>query len=389
MQEFDDIRPYYDREVPEVIARLTADRELADTLLSMKYPRVAPLLGWALRPLIRRAMGRAFSAVKSIQDLQDLIGVHMRRMLAESNTGFTVSGLDKLDPQSSYLFISNHRDIAMDPAFVNLALYENRMNTVRIAIGDNLLTKPFSSDLMRLNKSFIVKRSATGRREKLQALTTLSKYISFSLHDEHSSIWIAQREGRAKDGVDRTEPALIKMLTLAKPRELSFAEAITGLNIIPVAISYELDPCDIDKGRELHAKKSTGSYKKGEHEDLRSIYKGIVGYKANVHVAFGEPLAPGQETAEDVAEAIDRQILGNYRLQTTNLAAWRLRRGSDPVVDRWCKDLNVDWPAEEQRLKERLAAEPPEVRDIVLTMYANPVASKLNLEQGSTAVPSS
>jgi len=380
MQDFDDIRPYYDQEVPEVIARLTADRELADTLLSMKYPRVARFLGWLLRPLIRRAMRRAFSSINTVQDLQDLIGVQMRNMLASSGTGFSVSGIEKLQPESSYLFISNHRDIAMDPAFVNLALYENRMNTVRIAIGDNLLTKPFSSDLMRLNKSFIVRRSVTGRREKLQALTTLSRYIIFSLTQEHSSIWIAQREGRAKDGVDRTDSALIKMLTLGKPRDQAFADAISTLNIVPVAISYELDPCDIDKGRELHAKRTTGTYKKAEHEDLLSIYKGIVGLKANVHVAFGEPLPPGLETAEDVVEVIDRQIIGNYRLQTTNLAAWKMLYGTNDRVEEWCRALKADWSEMESRLQERLAPETTEVRDIVLAMYANPVKSKLEQE---------
>lgn len=381
MEDFDDIRPYNDAEVPAVIERLTRDRELADTLLSMKYPRVAPLLGWALRPFVRRALEKALSNIRTVQDLQDLIGVHMREMLASSDTGFSISGLDRLDPQASYLFISNHRDIAMDPAFVNLALHENSMNTVRIAIGDNLLTKPFSSDLMRLNKSFIVKRSLTGKREKLNALTTLSRYIRFSLLEEKSSIWIAEREGRAKDGVDRAEPALIKMLVLGKPREQGFADAIAVMQVVPVAISYELDPCDIDKGRELHAKRSTGIYKKGKHEDLRSIYKGIVGDKGNVHVAFGEVLPTGMENAEQVAEVVDRQVVGNYRLQVTNLAAWHMLNGDNETVTGWITDQEGDVDAARQLLSERLSGESSEVRDIVLAMYANPVQGKLDLMQ--------
>src|SRR5690606_30812757 len=219
--------------------------------------------------------------------------------------------------------ISNHRDIAMDPAFVNLARHQRRMDTVRIAIGDNLLSKPFASDLMRINKSFIVKRSATGRREKLAALTTLSRYIRHSILVDRACVWIAQREGRAKNGVDRTETALVKMLALGRDRAQPFGEAIAALNLVPVSIAYCFDPCDLDKARELHERETTGSYQKRPHEDLASIYKGIVGDKGAVHVAFGEPLAAPLADDDEVAAWLDRQIVGRYRLQPTNLIAWR------------------------------------------------------------------
>lgn len=380
MSEFDDIRPYRDDEVRPVIQRLMADRDLADTLLSMQYPRAPRWLQPLLRPFVRRALHREFDGIHSVHDLQMLIGVYMESMLARTGTRFSVSGIDHLPPDGACLFISNHRDIAMDPAFVNLALHQNERDTVRIAIGDNLLTKPFISDLIRLNKSFIVKRSATARREKFKALTDLSRYIHHSVCKDNCSVWIAQREGRAKNGIDRTETALVKMLALGRPKDQSFGDAIAELNLVPVAISYEFDPCDLDKARELHARQQMGTYRKGEHEDLLSIYKGIVGEKGRVHVAFGEMLPPGCSDDEEVAAYIDRQIIVHYRLQPTNLLAWEKRHGSHPRVTALKAEQNCDWRAVESALMDRVTGENDEVRDIFLAMYANPVQSRLDLQ---------
>jgi 1-acyl-sn-glycerol-3-phosphate acyltransferase len=379
IHEFDDIRPYHDGEVRPVMQRLMADPELADTLVSMKHPRAPRWLRPFLRPFVRRILHREFDAIDTVRQLQELIGVHMRAMLRRTGTDFSVSGIEHVAPGGAYLFVSNHRDIAMDPAFVNLALDEHGRDTVRIAIGDNLLTKPFTSDLIRLNKSFIVKRSVTGRREKFKALTSLSRYIRHSILEDHSNVWIAQREGRAKNGIDRTETALIKMLTLGRPKDESFGDAIARLNIVPVAISYQFDPCDLDKARELYAWRTTGAYEKGEHEDLASIYKGIVGDKGRVHVAFGEPLPAGFGDDEDVAAYLDNQIITHYRLQATNLIAWEKRHGRHPEVDGWKAALDCDWGDLEARLMARVAGEPAEVRDIFLDSYANPVQSRLDL----------
>ena len=173
-------------------------------------------------------------------------------MISTTTTKVEFSGLEKLTADQNYLFISNHRDIAMDPAFVNWGLHQQGLDTVRIAIGDNLLKKPFVSDLMRLNKSFIVKRSAKGVREMMAAFKALSGYIKHSLSVEKQSIWIAQKEGRAKDGNDQTDPAILKMLYMnGKGQKLAFSEYMTGLNIVPVSISYEYDPNDVAKANEI------------------------------------------------------------------------------------------------------------------------------------------
>lgn len=379
MNEFDDIRPYHDDEVPGVLARLSRNREFIDTLLSIKYPKISRWVPWLMRPLISRALKREFSKMHTVHDLHDATRVSLGNLLTKIESKVTISGLDKLDRDTAYLFISNHRDIAMDPAFVNLALYDDNRDTVRIAIGDNLLTKEFTSDLIRVNKSFIVKRSVTGRREKLAALKQLSNYIRHSITEDNASIWIAQREGRAKDGLDKTEPALLKMLVLSKQKEQTFAEAIKELNVVPVAISYEFDPLDEAKGMELHAKATTGEYEKEEHEDFLSIYNGIVGRKGAIHVAFGEPLQTGIDSADDMAVAVDRQIISNYHLHPTNLLAYDLLHGPNDVVTSWKREIKDDWSVVSHEFHQRINAMPDSCRDIVLAMYANPVCQKLNL----------
>lgn len=379
MNTFDDIRPYRDDEVPQVLSRLSGNREFIDTLLSIKYPRIARWVPWLLRPLIRRALNSAFNKINTVHDLHSAMRASLGNLLKNIDCTVTVSGLDKLDRDTPYLFISNHRDIAMDPAFVNVALYDDNRETVRIAIGDNLLTKEFTSDLMRVNKSFIVKRSASGRREKLAALLQLSRYIRHSLTEEHASIWIAQREGRAKDGVDKTEPALLKMLALSKQKEQTFAEASGELNVVPVAISYELDPLDAAKGQELYAKQTEGAYEKDEHEDFVSIYNGIVGKKGSVHVAFGSPLVGSVDSADDMAAAVDQQIIGNYYLHPTNIIAYEQLDETAVAVTEWKAGMVCDWPKAVRAFNNRMNAIPAEYRDIVLAMYANPVRQKLSL----------
>ena len=376
--EFDDIRPYLDAEVPEVMDRLLSNPEMTDTILSMKFPRARHYLGWLLRPLVRRILKRELGDIRTVRDFQELVGLHLRELLAASHTEVTVSGIESLDPKSAYLFISNHRDIAMDPAFVNLVLDDHGMDTVRIAIGDNLLSKPFATDLMRVNKSFIVRRSVSGRREKLRALTTLSRYIRHSIMVDTACVWIAQREGRAKDGVDRTDTALIKMLTLGKEREASFSSAVADLNMVPVSISYQFDPCDRDKARELHERRTTGSYEKKPHEDLASIYKGIAGNKGRVHVAFGDPLNRPLDDTDQVADYVDRQVISHYRLQPTNLIAWQKLHGGHPRVDAWKNAIDADWDDIELQLMARIQGEPSDVVDIFLGTYAAPVQSLLD-----------
>ena len=287
---FKEIRPYHDDEVPAALERLIQDNEMLAAIAHFRFPRASRYFGWLLKPLIRAALHVRWNKVKTVRDVQMEVAHFMEQMIAGTTNGVTYSGLEQISSDKGYLFISNHRDIAMDPAFVNWGLYKCGLETVRIAIGDNLLRKPCATELMKLNKSFIVKRSAKGPREMMKAFSELSAYIADSLKTGHS-IWIAQKEGRAKDGDDRTDPAILKMFYMAgKQQKLPFADYMRGLNIVPVAISYELDPGDEAKARELVERAETGGYEKSEFEDIESIVSGIVGFKGRVHVSLGKPL---------------------------------------------------------------------------------------------------
>jgi len=258
MSEFDEIRPYNDDEVPHVLQSLLEDTEFLDAVIRLKIKFPLGPLRPLLRALVKSRLKKEVANISSVNDFQQRIESYLVRALEDSSTKFTVSGLEKLNPDNAYLFISNHRDIAMDPALTNLAIYRAGFSTLRIAIGDNLLTKPSASHLMRLNKSFIVNRSATAPREKLKAAKLLSKYIHHSVVSDSENVWIAQREGRAKDGLDRTNSAIISMLSYSKPKAQSLSEYIREANIVPVSISYEYDPCDADKARELYVKDKHG-----------------------------------------------------------------------------------------------------------------------------------
>jgi hypothetical protein len=378
---FADIRPYRDEEVSTVLARLLADPEFLGAIASLRLGRISRLAPSLVRLLVRYRLKRELRGVSDVHAMQMVIERYMDRMIRDATSGFSVSGLDRLDLDRAYLFMSNHRDIAMDPAFTNYALHREGRDTVRIAIGDNLLTKPWVSDLMRLNKSFIVKRSVSGPRELLAAAKNLAAYIQHSVQDENAPIWIAQREGRAKDGVDRTEPAVIKMLGLSRnKREQSFGEHIGSLGIVPVAISYELDPCDALKANELHQLASSGGYEKGEQEDVASIGQGIIGGKARVHVSFGTPLGPEFETPEEVAAEVDRQVIQEYCLHPTNLFAFRMLNGQDVALP---DNLYLeDGDCSREQFEARIAALPEAHRPHALAIYANAIVSKIVLAGG-------
>jgi hypothetical protein len=329
---------------------------------------------------VRWALARQLRGVRDVRGFQMVVERYMRAMIESSTSSFTASGLDGLDPARPCLFIGNHRDIALDPAFVNYALWSNGFDTVRIAIGDNLLTRDYVSDLMRLNKSFIVRRSARGPRQMLAAYQQLSAYIRHSLLEERSPVWIAQREGRAKDGWDRTEPAIVKMLCMARPREQAFGDYIASLSLVPVAISYEWDPCDAGKAHELCRRAADGDYEKAEHEDVNSIARSITGAKGAVHVAFGRPLGSGFATPEEVAREIDRQVVAMYRLQPTNLCAYRLDEGRLPAGH---EGAGAIADAVEPAFRARIERLPEDERPFLLAMYANPVRNRDALAAGT------
>jgi 1-acyl-sn-glycerol-3-phosphate acyltransferase len=362
---FSDIRPYNDDEIQPAIQRVINSDEFIDAIVSFRFSKIAKFTGFLLKPLLRQYFLYQWRSINSIDELQKVVGGYVQHMIDSTTTKFTYSGLENLDADKNYLFVSNHRDIAMDPSFVNWALFTENFKTVRIAIGDNLLSKPFSSDLMRMNKSFIVKRALKAPREMMKAVLQLSDYIFSSLQSD-SSIWIAQREGRAKDGHDKTEPAIIKMFYMnGKKKKIAFNDYIKQLNIVPVAVSYEFDACDKHKAQELFDKAQTGEYKKSEFEDIESIVRGIIGQKGHVHVAFGKALDEDFEDPEQVANAIDQQIYQNYYLHPSNFIAAK-------------QNLDTVSETDKATFEQRLQGMAPELQETVLKMYANPVKNSIN-----------
>ena len=363
MDQFQDIRPYNDEEVRPVIDGLLANLEFIRSIAGFSYPRLYRLLPGLVCWLARRKLTTQLRDVHNVKTMQGVIALYMDKMIEKTTSRLTHSGLDSLSRDKAYLFISNHRDIAMDPAFVNYMLYHAGFETLQIAIGDNLLKRPFVTDLMRLNKSFIVKRSVKGR-DLLKSSKQLSEYIHHCISSGRS-VWIAQREGRAKDGMDRTDTALLKMLALAR-RDEGFMASLNALHIVPVAISYEFDPCDLLKADELQQKSEHGTYQKTEQSDIHSIVTGMVGFKGHVHVSFGTEIMLRSDEADEAAALVDAQIIRNYLLQPTNHLALRMLQGESVAEG---QDESA------RRFQEHVAAAAPAIRPFLLQMYANPVIS--------------
>ena len=387
MQEFDTIRPYSDEETPLAIHNLVRDGEFLNMISRFKAPGIARWAPGLIRFWIRRWLIRQFGNVTRVNELQTRLSGYVGDLVSNTTSQVTHSGLENLDPGAAYLFISNHRDIVFDPMVVNYLLFNQGFDTTRIAIGDNLLSNRVFAEMMRLNKSFVVRRNMTSPREMRDAYLTLSRFINHSI-DQNQSIWIAQREGRAKDGFDRTDPAIIKMCYMASKKSgLTFAQTIARLRIVPVSIAYEYDPCDSDKARELETRARTGQYAKTQDEDTESIIKGLTGFKGQVHVHFGLPITDPEDNPKALAARIDHDMHANYHLHSSNLVAYRqrqIRAGTAPA--RLCdRDWPLDTPAcSEEKMREaeaemehRLKNCDPAEQPYLLDMYANPVVSAL------------
>ena len=383
MNEFDDIRPYRDDEVEQVVKKLYQQDELIEGMAEFKFPRLFKSAPQIAKGIVRAFVKKKVKPIKTILDIQHIVGAEFKKILEKTADNVTLSGLDKLNKEEAYLFIGNHRDISMDPALVSYLLYSANHNTVEIAIGDNLLKKQYVSDLMRLNKSFIVNRSVTGR-EKLFALKKLSSYIHDRIKTGHS-IWIAQKEGRAKDGSDFTEPAIIKMLQLGASKDgkkVKLSEAINSLNIIPVSISYELDPCDAMKAEELYMNRNNETYIKDENTDQKSIVTGLLNPKGNIHIAFGKKITTEKDDALDIALEIDQQIISDYKLQAPNYLAYDILQSKDHTIGPSLIELKpqIDISLEDQKsFDSRIENVDEKHRDILLEIYANPVLSQLKI----------
>ena len=370
MQNFESIRPYRDDEVARVIHRLAHDPALLRAAAAFFAPRLSRWVPWAARQLASRSIQRRTAGLDSVHSVQLWLAEYMARVIRDTITELTVEGLEALPRGRAHLFISNHRDIVMDSGLLNYLLHGAGHRTARMAVGDNLLSEPYAADLMRLNKSFVVERSVSGTKAVYQALNRTSGYIRHSL-EEGESVWIAQREGRAKDGFDRTDPALLKMLSLGWRKELSgFGDLLHRVSLVPVSVSYELDPCDLRKAHELYVAEHEGRYVKQPGEDLASMVDGITGFKARVHFHVAPPLDGEFADPEAMAEALDAIIVGGMRVFPTHAEAAR-RMGIG------CTDSDVPaLPRAMRALEARLEVCPPAERPYLLAGYGNLIRNR-------------
>ena len=363
---YNDIRPYRDHEVSSVVDTLLTDNEFIDTLIALRGNRIAKWVPGLVRLFARQTMKSQLAGVSTIDGFQALVKPRLDRVV-EATSYFSYSGIEQLDTEASYLFISNHRDIVMDSAYANSVLVVEGHRTAQIAIGDNLLQKPWVSHLMRINKSFILKRSLSGPKQQLAASKQLANFMREAIVKNQGPLWIAQREGRAKDGNDRTEAAVLKMLTLSRDKATESPDEVLGkLNIVPLTISYEIDPCDVMKARELAY---GAGYEKAPFEDLESIAQGIQGQKGHVHIHFGIPLNQALLSVPDAVSLIDHAMVTNYRLFKTNFWACEALGFAIDESERDAAEASITQSAFLARFDDLSEAE----RQQALEMYARPI----------------
>jgi len=370
-REFDEIRPFQPEELPEVYDRLLANEQF-QAVLSYLYPAV---------PLEK--IGARMRACRTSLDFQkafcyDFIG----NLMARVSDGCDMDS-SAIDTSGRYTFVSNHRDIVLDSAILDKLLIDAGFTTTcEIAIGDNLLSLPWVKDLVRLNKSFIVERDLP-IRQMLMASKRLSEYMHFAIREKHENIWIAQREGRAKDSDDRTQEAVLKMMAMGG--EGSAVERLMQLHVVPLAISYEFDPCDFLKAREYQLRRDNPDWKKSAADDVVSMKTGIMGYKGRVHYQCAPCIdgylqtlltveSPKNDFYTSLAAYIDRQIFKGYRLYPCNYVAWDLLDGQDHSSHYSDADVRrfEDYLQAQISKIDLPSPDVPFLRERLLTMYANP-----------------
>lgn len=372
--EFDDIRPYYDSEVPSAMQRL-AQNPLLEHIYAYLFPEEHNL----------EAFKQKIAGIKSSGEFQsEIMQPVMRAMIQLSISKLTTQGFENLDPNKACLFISNHRDIFMDSAMLQLLLYDFHHPTTQISFGDNLMSGQFVMDVSKSNKMFKVIRSANPKDFYSNSLT-LSRYIRKTLTEDRESIWIAQRNGRTKNGIDATEQGVLKMFSMSAA-QTDFASEFIALNIVPLSISYQYEPCDRQKTRELYLSRSQ-KYKKAPDEDLNSIIEGIMQFKGQVHYVISPCLTfeslqniaahyGKNERFKALAALIDTYINANYRLWNTNYMAADLLDGSPRYRDRYTLSELQNFKEYVAKRLDGLDGDPAVLREIFLSIYANPVANR-------------
>ena len=374
MSQFDSIRPYYDAEVNAAIREIVDDSMLA-AMMQFTFPEDQSQ-SWKER----------MKHTHSLRDFQiNFIYPAVKKVLEMSSDGLTVGGFDQLEPNTAYLFISNHRDIILDTSLLNACLYENGLVMTTSAIGDNLIKKPFIHILSRLNRNFAIKRGVTGRA-LLESSLLVSQFIHKSLLRENRSVWTAQREGRTKDGNDLTQKGVLKMLTLAERGSNAFG-FFEKIQVVPVSISYDYDPTDSLKIPELIAKAKEEKYVKGENEDFITLLSGIMGPKKRIHIQVNKLLdeevrqlkkedLPQNEKLSKLSELIDREIWKGYKLWPSNYIAYDLLHQKSQFASLYSQ---VEKENFEKRLSQKVNPSNPLEVENFLQMYANPVVNQLGL----------
>lgn len=375
MSKFDAIRPSFDSEVNEAI------------LSSMNHPMMKALMNFTFPDLEDKVWKEQLSKTHSIRDFQcNFIYHSVQRILEKSSDGLTTSGFEKLEKNTAYLFISNHRDILLDTTLLNTCLFEHGLNMTASAIGDNLVKKAFLKVLAKLNRNFLVLRGLTPR-EMLQSSKLLSEYIGQLLLHENRSVWIAQREGRTKDGNDATNPGVLKMIGMAS-EEKSIMDYFKELKIVPVSISYEYDPTDALKMPQLLAEANNEIYTKEKNEDFVTLISGVMGQKKRIHIHIGDFLDEKIEAIKSdydnsnkqiqaLAQAIDDSILSTYKLWPTNYVAYDILNNTTTFSDLYTENEKSLF---ERRLEMKIDHNNPIALQSFLAMYANPVVNKLKYE---------
>ena len=371
MQKFDAIRPYYDAEVNEAI------------LSALNHPMMKALMNFAYPNVDDEVWKEQLKRTHSIRDFQiNFAYKAVKKVLERSSEGLTTSGFEQLEPNTSYLFISNHRDIILDTSLLNVCLHEHRLVMTASAIGDNLVKKDFLKTLSKLNRNFVVQRGLPPR-ELLESSKLMSEYIAQLLLRENRSVWIAQREGRTKDGNDATHSGVLKMLAMGSD-EKNIMNYFKRIKIVPVSISYEYDPTDALKMPQLMAEANDEIYKKEKNEDFITLLSGVIGQKKRIHIHVGKVLNEeidaivaendnSNKQIQALAQAIDDSILQSYKLWPTNYIAYDLLHKTDKYKSHYTDDEKSLF---ERRYELKIDTTNEQMVEGSLAMYANPVVNK-------------
>ena len=378
MLKFDSIRPYYDSEVNEAL------------ISSLHHPMMKALMNFTFPELDDEVWKEQLKRTHSIRDFQiNFVYQSIQRVLEKSSEGLTTSGFEKLEPNTSYLFISNHRDIILDTSLLNVSLFDHGLVMTASAIGDNLVKKDFLLKLSKLNRNFLVQRGLPPR-ELLQSSKLMSEYIYHLLSKENRSVWIAQREGRTKDGNDATHQGVLKMVAMASDEE-NCMKFFKKLKVVPVSISYEYDPTDALKMPQLMALANDEVYIKEKNEDFITLLSGIIGQKKRIHIHIGDVLNKEYDTIiaetnnsnkqmQALAQVIDDSILQSYKLWSTNYIAYDILYKTNKFSANYTEKEKQLF---ERRLELKIDAENEVLREGFLAMYANPVVNKMKYENAS------